>query len=84
MKMKNDKAQILTDTLIEAVTKPGWRKIVIGCGEAEVLALEEWLSRQGRGFAETSQEVVNVTIALGQRRVVILVEPEWKAKSFLE
>ena len=77
-KMNDDQGEMLAETLIESIRDPGWRKVIIGCGKTEILALEEFLSRQGKGFAKTSKDLKRDVNTLDLRRVIILIEPRWK------
>lgn len=69
-------SNILLATIEDAVTRPGWRKILLGLGANEVAFLDAWVRGQrGRAFPSSAEEV-EMLLDPGQRRVLILIEPE--------
>ena len=74
--MTEAQGEILVATLHDAVTLPGWRKVLLGLGDNEIAFLDAWIRGQrGRAFPD-SVEQMEMLLDPGQRRVLILVEPE--------
>jgi hypothetical protein len=72
-------AMMLVETLQDAMLGSGWRKILVGLGPRDLSDLDAIIRRAGRGTATTAGQASADVRALGQRRVVILVEPETDA-----
>lgn len=74
--MSEARANILAETMKDAILGFGWRKVIVGVPPDSLEALETWISSLRKADPQSVDDVLEECVSEGTRRVVILIEPE--------
>ncbi len=79
MAMSERSEKLLVGALLEAFSQPGWRTVMVGLSPTLLAKLEnlleELLAQCGTSTARDAVQAREDVRLLGERRVVILIEP---------